>query len=297
MLEFLFSRLTIRRFFPAIGAAFAVLLAAVGALAAYLFFAVPGMDAAASAAFAVLAALLLLLAALVVILLVYANKKLLAPIEKLTDDIENIQNTLPAQKRIFHDDEIVFLTKQFYAMKERMDNSYRNLEEISFTDSLTGLYNRHYFFQVARPQVQIAIRNRHPICVIIGDVDHFKSVNDTHGHLIGDEALKHAANLVRGSVRESDICARFGGEEFIVLLNNSNLDNSMSIGEKIRAAMEKSPCKTDATTLRLTISIGVAEVNAKTGDINESINRADHALYDAKNGGRNMVCAAPLQTP
>ena len=215
----------------------------------------------------------------------------------LSRDIEKIQNNGAADKRVFYNDEIGFLTEQVYAMKERMEEKYRSLEEISFTDSLTGLYNRHYFFQVARQQVQIAMRSRHPICVIIGDVDHFKSINDTYGHLIGDDALKHAANIVRGGVRESDICARFGGEEFIVLLNNSKLENSVAIGEKIRAAMEKLPCTTEAAVLKMTISLGVSEINPENGEINDAINRADRALYEAKNSGRNKVCTAKITVP
>ena len=124
--------------------------------------------------------------------------------------------------------------------------------------------------------------------MLICDVDHFKAVNDMRGHLVGDEALKHVANLIRESIRESDVCARFGGEEFIVLLNNADVDVGVGIGEKIRSNIEKTPCEHKGVDLHLTISIGAAELG-KDGDINDAIDRADKALYDAKNSGRNRV--------
>lgn len=239
------------------------------------------------AAFAVLLAVFLALAAL---MQVYARKKVLAPMHHLLANIRDIRRGVPPKRRIFYSDEFGELMRQFYSMKEQMDRSYHDLEMVSFTDELTGLYNRHYFFQVAKQQAQVAVRSGHPVCVIICDVDHFKSINDTHGHLTGDEALKHVAGLVRGSVRESDLCARFGGEEFVVLLNNSNIDNSAEIGEKIRAALEGTPCHSGDITLNMTISIGVSIVEGSgEGNINDAIDQADKALYEAKNAGRNRV--------
>lgn len=290
MLEFILTRFTIRRFFSVLGAAFAVLLTAAGALLAYLFFTAENANVAAGAAFAGLAVLLLLLGVLAAVVQVWARKKMLLPVRYLSEDMEKIQNNIPAEKRVFYQDEIGGLAERFYAMKAQMEENYRNLEKISFTDALTGLYNRRYFVQVARQQMQMSIRTKHPLCILIADVDHFKSINDTYGHLIGDEALKHAANMVRGSVRESDICARFGGEEFIVLLNNTSLENGAVLAEKMRAALEKTPCKTEADTLRMTISIGVSEIKPEEGGVNDAINFADRALYDAKSSGRNKVC-------
>ncbi len=238
-------------------------------------------------AFAMLLAVFLALAAL---MQVYARKKVLAPMDHLLANIRDIRHGVPPKRRIFYSDEFGELMRQFYSMKEQMDRSYHDLEMVSFTDELTGLYNRHYFSQMAKQQAQVAARSKHPLCVIICDVDHFKAINDTHGHLTGDEALKHVAGLVRGCVRESDLCARFGGEEFVVLLNNSNIDNSAEIGEKIRATLEKTPCRSGDVTLNMTISIGVAVVRgAGAGDINEAIDHADRALYEAKNAGRNLV--------
>ena len=241
--------------------------------------------------FAASAALLAVFLVFTAMMLEYARKKVLAPVRHLMENIRAIRSGRPPQRRIFYsDDEFGELMRQFYSMKEQMDRSYQDLEMVSFTDSLTGLYNRHYFFQMTKQQAQVAARLGHPMCVIICDIDHFKAVNDTHGHLVGDEALKHVSALVRGSVRESDVCARFGGEEFVVLLNNSNIDNSADIGEKIRAAVENAPCRLEPATLNMTVSVGVSSVQgAGESDINEAIDRADKALYEAKNAGRNRV--------
>ncbi|MGI9305968.1 MAG: GGDEF domain-containing protein [Gammaproteobacteria bacterium] len=268
------------------------MLAAAGALAGAFFLSAPP-ESGGGAAFAGLLAALLLFAGLVAAMLVYVREKLLLPVRRFAADIQDIRNGKPVEDRAFHDDEIGFLMRQVYDMKKHMDRNYQDLEEISFTDSLTGLYNRHYFFQAARHQIQIAARNRQPASVLIGDIDHFKSVNDKYGHLVGDAALKHAAEIIRGSIRESDICARFGGEEFIVLFINSNIENSILTGEKIRANFEESPCESGGITLRLTISSGVSPVDCEDENgINDAIKRADKALYEAKNGGRNRVCSA-----
>lgn len=238
-------------------------------------------------AFAVLLAVFLAFTGLI---LVYVRQKVLAPVRHLQSNIRDIRRGLPPKKRIFYSDEFGDLMRQFYSMKEQMDRSYQDLEMVSFTDSLTGLYNRHYFFQMAKQQTQVAVRSKHPVCVILCDVDHFKPINDTHGHLVGDEALKHISDIVRKSVRESDICARFGGEEFVVLLNNSNIDNSSTIAEKIRATLESTPCHADGITLNMTISAGVASIDgAGDNNINDAIDKADKALYEAKNAGRNRV--------
>ena len=241
--------------------------------------------------FTFFAVVLILFISFTVLVLIYARQKILRPVRSLINNIHHIQKGEDMEKRVFYDDEIGLLARQFYSMKAQMDLSYENLKTVSFTDSLTGLYNRHYFFQAAQQQMQSAARHGHPMCIMMSDIDHFKSINDTHGHLIGDEALKHIAAKISGSVRESDICSRFGGEEFIVLFNNSNLVDSMTICNKIRINIENSPCQHDGVTVPMTISIGVAAISGiGDGDINKALDRADKALYEAKNGGRNRVC-------
>lgn len=239
--------------------------------------------------FAVFVGVLAVFAVVMPTMVIYVRQKVLIPIHHMIENIHSIKAGQPMLKRVFYQDEIGLLMRQFYSMKEQMDRSYQDLEMISFTDNLTGLYNRHYFFQVAQQHLQLALRNKQPLCMLICDVDHFKAVNDTHGHLSGDEVLKHIARLVSSNVRESDVCARFGGEEFVILLNNATPENGMAIGEKIRGALESTPYVGDNLQLSLTISIGIASID-KDNNLNEAIDHADQALYDAKNSGRNRVC-------
>ncbi|MGU9951276.1 MAG: diguanylate cyclase [Gammaproteobacteria bacterium WSBS_2016_MAG_OTU1] len=225
--------------------------------------------------------------------LLVVQRKVLQPIHHLITNIRSIQKGEGMERRVFYHDEIGLLTRQFYSMKEQMDRNYQDMEVVSFTDSLTGLYNRHYFYQMAEKQIKISQRNKQHLSVLICDVDHFKSINDKHGHLIGDIALKHVADIVKSSIRDSDICARFGGEEFMVLANNTTLTAALTMAEKIRHNLESAHCVHEGITLKITISIGVAGVPQATGTkINEAIDHADKALYDAKNKGRNQVCSA-----
>jgi diguanylate cyclase (GGDEF)-like protein len=125
--------------------------------------------------------------------------------------------------------------------------------------------------------------------VLYLDIDHFKRLNDTHGHAVGDVVLKHFAHLVTNNIRELDVLGRFGGEEFVVLLPDTSLENAKIIAERIRGFTENSSLKTESTPLALSVSIGVAEVALKDGKIEEVLHRADQALYRAKALGRNRV--------
>ena len=241
--------------------------------------------------FIIFAILQAIFAVILVIVLWFVRKKILRPIYHFMIDINKIKKNIPVKKRIFYHDEFGVLIKNFYSFKEQIDHNYKELETLSFTDPLTGLYNRHYFYQTVQQQLQIAARNKQKTSILIGDIDHFKPINDTHGHLIGDEALKHIASLIQKNVRESDTCARFGGEEFIILLNNSDVKNSVKIAQKICDSIRENPYHNNSLTLNITISIGVSEMKGvSSNNINESIHRADQALYIAKKEGRNRVC-------
>jgi len=226
---------------------------------------------------------------LVALMILFVHHKVLSPVNHMLGNIRRIRSGQEIERRVFYSDEIGLLMRQFYSMKEQMDRSFQELEAVSFTDSLTGLYNRYYFNQVSRKQMLLAARNKQVMCLLICDIDHFKQVNDQHGHLAGDIALKHVAGLIAGGVRESDICARYGGEEFLLMLSNAGAESGMAVAEKVRAAVESSPCDIgDGKFLNLTASFGVAEMQG-TDNINDVIDLADKALYEAKNNGRNQV--------
>lgn len=186
----------------------------------------------------------------------------------------------------------VKLTKQ----TQELQRAKQELKELVSRDPLTNAYNRRYFSEVASKLIPIGRRKEEPISVLMIDIDKFKKINDTYGHSAGDEVIKTLAIKLQSSTRESDIVARFGGEEFAIILPNTDKKSALTIAESIREEIEESHLDLCPTTpsnelIKFTISIGVDEFNYTTdGQIDNSLNRADKALYKAKNSGRNRVC-------
>jgi diguanylate cyclase (GGDEF)-like protein len=170
------------------------------------------------------------------------------------------------------------------------------IAEGALQDPLTGLYNRRHFEERLGSELASAQRHGRPLSLLLVDVDHFKQVNDDHGHLAGDEALKMLAFVLRGAIRKEDVLARFGGEEFVVLARETALAGARALGERVRKAVERSRCAWQGSDLALTVSIGVtvsiglAEFVAGRSE-RELIEAADRALYLAKQSGRNRVIA------
>lgn len=166
------------------------------------------------------------------------------------------------------------------------------LEQLATTDGLTGLANkRHWLERVGTFEVERARRGRHPLSMLMLDVDHFKHYNDNNGHLAGDQLLQQLARLLRDNLRSTDIAGRFGGEEFCVALLDTNSKSAGRVAEKIRRAVEKSefPHQDRQPAGNLTVSIGVAELDINNDELADLIERADQALYRAKAAGRNRV--------
>lgn len=165
------------------------------------------------------------------------------------------------------------------------------MQRLSQTDPLTGLFNRRGLDERMQIEILRAKRYRHPLSVVMIDIDHFKNYNDAHGHLEGDVILKQVAELFRIHVRETDVVARFGGEEFLILLTETAKAEALEVAEKIRAAVSVWPFPHAGTQPegKLTISLGVATSSADLSEAQELIDKADHALYGAKNAGRNRV--------
>jgi len=164
-----------------------------------------------------------------------------------------------------------------------------HLRKAAETDELTGLNNRRYFFERAKREIERARRHGFPVSVIMMDIDHFKRVNDLHGHVSGDKVLQKMASICLNSIRSTDVVARFGGEEFVILLPDANIDTVKLRAEIIRQRIEEASFETDQGALNVTVSLGVATTDDGTGGIMELIERADSALYTAKSKGRNRV--------
>ncbi len=164
------------------------------------------------------------------------------------------------------------------------------LEDESIRDGLTGLYNRRYLDDVLRREVQRARRGQTQTSIVLLDIDHFKKLNDSYGHDVGDHALRLLAQTISDTVRQEDIVCRYGGEEFAVLLTGATKDIAVKTAEAIRLAVARMEIGgPGGLTLRVTISAGVAQAEQKTADSGTLLREVDRALYQAKNGGRNMV--------
>jgi len=161
------------------------------------------------------------------------------------------------------------------------------LEELSLNDALTGIANRRRINGLLDTEFERAKRYQTPFSIILFDIDHFKKINDTYGHLVGDNTLKSLSKLVNETIRKTEVVGRWGGEEFILILPESNINTSFLIAEKIRKIISKTKFKDlDGS---LTCSFGVSEYLLET-TLDELIEQADQALYKAKENGRNMVC-------
>jgi two-component system cell cycle response regulator len=179
-------------------------------------------------------------------------------------------------------------------LRNELREKNQQLERLSVTDALTGLRNRRFAEWFLAGELERSRRHGNPLSVLLADLDHFKRVNDTHGHAAGDNALRHVATLLAQQVRKTDVCARWGGEEFLVGLAQVPLEGALALAERQRAAVEASPLVLPSgARLALTVSIGVAGARAIDGECPDGlVAAADRALYEAKDRGRNRVVLA-----
>lgn len=160
-------------------------------------------------------------------------------------------------------------------------------------DPLTGALNRGAVLQRLSEELDRASRDEHPVSLLMMDIDHFKKINDTYGHLVGDKVLKETVRRIQGVIRSYDIVGRFGGEEFLVVLPHAGEEIGVSVAERIRAAVSAEPIMDGAACVSVTLSAGVATA-PKTKAVDILIQAADEALYQAKRTGRNRVCTASV---
>lgn len=170
-------------------------------------------------------------------------------------------------------------------IKKENINSNKMLFELATRDNLTGLYNRNYFVDMYSKKIHESLRNKSPLTFILVDIDKFKSINDKYGHLTGDYVLRTLANILRENLRESDIICRWGGEEFLVMCSDTNLERAIFVAEKIRKAVAEYIFKNN---IRSTISLGVTQWR-EDDQAEDVFKRADNSLYLAKLTGRNRT--------
>uniref|UniRef100_I2PXD3 diguanylate cyclase n=1 Tax=Desulfovibrio sp. U5L TaxID=596152 RepID=I2PXD3_9BACT len=191
--------------------------------------------------------------------------------------------------------EIAELFEAFCAMAGEVRGHIEETERLSVLDALTGLYNRRFLFSGGAKLLDASARAGRPCTCLMLDVDHFKDINDSHGHRAGDQVLAHVAGRIAKAVRRSDLVARYGGEEFAVLLTGSDREHGVELAERIRQDLADAPCRVDDVFLPVTVSIGVAEtrewVQFGESALDDVLARADKALYAAKAAGRDRVAA------
>lgn len=189
----------------------------------------------------------------------------------------------------------------YYAAIERDLTEYKrlqsHLENMATTDSLTTLPNRAALMDCAAKEFDRARRYIHPLSVVMIDVDHFKSVNDKHGHAVGDQVLRALGEICQRGLRGSDLLGRVGGEEFVLLLPDTPQANAAYVAERMREQLAKSPITMGTLTLAVTASFGVACLSEQDADFSAILKRADEAMYLAKQNGRNQVQVALSSPP
>jgi len=186
------------------------------------------------------------------------------------------------------------LLAEYKKEKMQAEKLAQELKETSVRDYLTGLYNRRYLFDFLEKEVNRAQRYGACFSIMIFDIDFFKKINDSYGHQSGDLVLKGISDKATAMIRNTDLLARYGGEEFVVVMPQTETPGAVTIAERLRDAVEGMDIPVEGETVKITISIGVATYPAKTEklSIEEFIDKADKALYDAKNSGRNKVVTA-----
>jgi diguanylate cyclase (GGDEF)-like protein len=178
-----------------------------------------------------------------------------------------------------------------YLSGEDVESQYHEeIYKMTIIDGLVQIYNKRFLFEALEREITRARRHVRDLAVVMFDIDFFKRINDVHGHLAGDYVLKEIARIVQQRIRRDEIFARYGGEEFALVLPETNLDGAVSLAESVRQRIEEHVFAFQADTIKVTISVGAAQLNEADKQANDLIKRADELLYTAKRGGRNRVC-------
>ncbi len=172
-----------------------------------------------------------------------------------------------------------------------LQNALEQVQRLAITDSLTGLYNRGHFFELAEHELQSARRYQHPLSAMMLDIDRFKLVNDTYGHAGGDQVLQAIAECCRQVMRKVDVLGRLGGEEFAIIMPETDLAAACQVAERLRQSIAEKTFDTEAGPVRVTVSIGVSTLDDRYSKPEALVAGADQALYVAKRNGRNRVCS------
>jgi diguanylate cyclase (GGDEF)-like protein len=201
-------------------------------------------------------------------------------------------NDAPIREHLLHDGDRVKIGNAIFKFLTggNVESAYHEeIYRMTIIDGLTQAYNKRYFSEQLERELARAGRNRRPLSLVLFDVDYFKRINDSHGHLTGDHVLRELAARVRRRVRKDEIFARYGGEEFAVVLPECPRETALQIAEQLRQIIERDPFEFEHERIPVTISLGVATVSEEVAPTS-FLRAADEQLFKAKRGGRNQVC-------
>ena len=184
---------------------------------------------------------------------------------------------------------IIYDVTETVTNKLALEEVNLQLTDISRTDGLTQLFNRAHWEERLNDEFKRFCRTNCSASLVIFDIDHFKKVNDTYGHQAGDEVIRETARALRETARTTDICGRYGGEEFVVILIDTSVEKAMIFAERMRSRIEELRVRYDEIEIKFTISLGISELNAEIVTAHQWLEQSDQALYLAKNSGRNCV--------
>ena len=204
-------------------------------------------------------------------------------------------NDEPIDEYVLRDGDLIKIGRTIFKFLTggNIENAYHEeIYRLTTIDGLTQIYNKRYFLETLEREIARSQRYRRSLSLVMFDIDHFKKINDSYGHLAGDYVLKHLASTVKTKIRREDLFARYGGEEFAIVLPEIDGPNSKAFAEKIRQLVEKQDFRFENTRIQVTISMGVGAIDDEHNDAATLIKQADDYLYAAKSGGRNQVCAA-----
>jgi diguanylate cyclase (GGDEF)-like protein len=203
-------------------------------------------------------------------------------------------NDEPIDEYVLRDGDLIKIGRTIFKFLTggNIENAYHEeIYRLTTIDGLTQIFNKRYFLETLEREIARSQRYRRALSLVMFDIDHFKKINDSFGHLAGDYVLKHLASTVKTKIRREDLFARYGGEEFAIVLPEIDGGNSRAFAEKIRQIVEREEFRFENAKIQVTISMGVGSIDDELTDAAALIKRADDRLYEAKTSGRNRVCA------
>lgn len=216
--------------------------------------------------------------------------RIILPLRALTDGVLRVAGgDLDARVPVRRQDELGIVSNMFNEMVQRLKEGQAKLEQLATTDPLTGLANRKQIMTSLEAHLEQHQRYGSDVSILMIDIDHFKRINDTHGHQAGDAVLVQIARIFRETLRSIDTAGRYGGEEFLILLGQIDAEHAKQTAERIRSSVARHVFIIGDVSLQVTVSVGVSGLKAEGNSFSDIIGRADRALYAAKGGGRNRV--------